>query len=74
MSTALKNLEQQYVAEILKVDADQDLLKCLERGIRGLEGVADPTGQCSVETHFQIVFEDSQSNLASCGLSGLLVS
>ncbi len=67
MSPALESLEQQYAAEVLKVDADEELLKRLERGIRGLKGVAEPTGQCSVGTHFQIRFEDSQSNLAHCG-------
>ncbi len=45
MSTALERLEQQYAAEVLKVDADEDLLKRLERGIRGLKGIAEPTGQ-----------------------------
>ncbi len=72
MSTALESLEQQYAAEVLKVDADEDLLKRLERGIRGLKGVAEPTGRCSVDTHFQIRFEDNQSNLARCGFCGFL--
>ncbi len=44
MSPALESLEQQYAAEVLKVDADEELLKRLERGIRGLKGVAEPTG------------------------------
>ncbi|KAL0022900.1 hypothetical protein WJX77_005143 [Trebouxia sp. C0004] len=44
MSTPLENLEQQYAAEVVKVDADEGLLKRLERGIRGLKGVADSTG------------------------------
>ena len=48
MSTALEKLEQQYAAEVVKVDADEDLLKRLERGIRGLKGGTDSTGQCSV--------------------------
>ena len=48
MSTPLENLEQQYAAEVVKVDADEGLLKRLERGIRGLKGVAESTGQCSV--------------------------
>ena len=44
MSTPLENLEQQYAAEVVKVDADEGLLKRLERGIRGLKGVAESTG------------------------------
>ena len=48
MSTPLEKFEQQYAAEVMKVDADEDLLKRLERGIRGLKGVAQSTGQCSV--------------------------
>ncbi len=72
MSTALESLEQQYAAEVLKVNADEDLLKRLERGIRGLREVAEPTGQCSVETHCHIRSEDSQSNLTRCGLCRLL--
>lgn len=48
MSTPLENLEQQYAAEVVKVDADEGLLKRLERGIRGLKGVAESIGQCSV--------------------------
>ncbi len=43
----------------------------MERGARGLKGGAEPTGQCSVETHFHIRFEDSPSNIARCGLCGL---
>ncbi|KAA6421293.1 MAG: hypothetical protein FRX49_08779 [Trebouxia sp. A1-2] len=43
MSTPLENLEQQYAAEVVKVDADEGLLKRLERGIRGLKGVAEST-------------------------------
>ena len=72
MSTALESLEQQYAAEVLKVNADEDRLKRLECGIRGLKEVAEPTGQCSVETHFHIRSEDSQSNLTRCGLCRLL--
>lgn len=34
--------------------ADQDLLKRPERGVRGLKGVADPAGQCSVVIHFDL--------------------
>lgn len=45
MSAALESLEQQYVAEVLKPDADEDLLKRMERGIRGLKGVKEPAGQ-----------------------------
>ena len=56
MSAVLESLEQQYAAEVLKRDADEDLLKRLERGIRGLKGVTEPTGQCSVGVHFQIQF------------------
>lgn len=48
MSTPVEKLEQQYAAEVVKVDADEDLLKRLERGIRGLKGVTESTGQCSV--------------------------
>ncbi|DBA73547.1 TPA: hypothetical protein ACH3X2_009792 [Trebouxia sp. C0005] len=43
MSTPLEKFEQQYAAEVMKVDADEDLLKRLERGIRGLKGVAQST-------------------------------
>ncbi|KAL0048054.1 hypothetical protein WJX82_006667 [Trebouxia sp. C0006] len=43
MSTPLENLEQQYAAEVVKVNADEGLLKRLERGIRGLKGVAEST-------------------------------
>ncbi|DBA77478.1 TPA: hypothetical protein ACH3X1_009302 [Trebouxia sp. C0004] len=45
MSTPLENLEQQYAAEVVKVDADEGLLKRLERGIRGLKGLAESTGR-----------------------------
>ena len=45
MSTPLQSLEQQYAAEVVKVDADEGLLKRLERGIRGLKGVAETTGE-----------------------------
>lgn len=51
MSTPLEKFEQQYAAEVVKVDADEDLLKRLERGIRGLKGVAEFTGQCSVKAY-----------------------
>ncbi|KAL0032436.1 hypothetical protein WJX77_000530 [Trebouxia sp. C0004] len=44
MSTPLEDLEQQYAAEVVKVDADEGLLKRLERGIRGLKGLAESTG------------------------------
>ena len=44
MSTPLEKLEQQYAAEVVKVDADEGLLKRLERGIRGLKGLAESTG------------------------------
>ena len=43
MSTPLENLEQKYAAEVVKADADEGLLKRLERRICGLEGVAEPT-------------------------------
>ncbi len=46
MSSPLEILEQQYAAEVVKVDADEKLLKRVERGIRGLKGVADPAGPC----------------------------
>ena len=45
MSSPLESLEQQYAAEVVKVDADENLLKRLERGIRVLKGVAEPAGQ-----------------------------
>ena len=48
MSTALESLEQQYAAEVVKANADEGLLKRLLRGIHGLKGVAESTGQCSV--------------------------
>lgn len=51
MSTALENLEQQYAAEVVKVDADGGLLKRLERGIRGLKGVAESAGSPSAFDH-----------------------
>ncbi len=38
-TSPLQNLEQQYAAEVVKVDADEKLLKRLERGIRVLQGV-----------------------------------
>ena len=47
MSTPLENLEQQYAAELVKVNTDEGLLKRLERGICGLKGIAESTGQCS---------------------------
>ncbi len=48
MSSALESLEQQYAAEVMKVDPDEGLLKRLERGIRFLQAVevAEPAGQC----------------------------
>lgn len=44
MSTPLLLLENQYAAEVVKVNADEGLLQRLERGMRGLQGVAQPTG------------------------------
>ena len=44
MSTPLDNLQQLYAAEIVKVDADEGLLRRLERGIRGLKGAAESVG------------------------------
>ena len=35
------------------MDGDQRSPQRLERGIRGLKGVADSAGQCSVEIHFR---------------------
>ena len=49
MSSPLKSLKQQYAAEVVKVDADENLLKRLECGIRVLKGVAEPAGQCRAE-------------------------
>ncbi|KAL0042660.1 hypothetical protein WJX79_007199 [Trebouxia sp. C0005] len=45
MSIPLEKLEQRYASEVMKVDADEDLLKRLERGIRGLKGVTEWTGE-----------------------------
>ena len=56
MSAALESLEQQYAGEVLKPDADEGLLKRLERRIRGLKGATEPTGQCSVGINFEIQF------------------
>lgn len=56
MSAALKSLEEQYAVEVLKPDADEGFLKRLERGIRGLKGIKQPAGQCSVGMHFRIHF------------------
>ena len=72
MSAALESLEQQYIAEVLKPDAAEDLLQRLECGIRGLKGVTEPAGQCSVGMLFQTQFGlllciVSKQN--SCGLS-----
>ena len=47
MSTPLEKLEQQYAAEVVKAEANEDLLKRLERGIRGLKGVAESAGVLS---------------------------
>ena len=44
MGTPLETFQQQYATEVLKVDADEGLLKRLERGIRGLKGVEESTG------------------------------
>ena len=44
ISTPLEKLEQQYAAEVVKVDADESLLKRLERGIRGLKGIVESAG------------------------------
>ena len=44
MSTPLEKLEQNYAAEVVKVDADDALLKGLERGILVLKGVVESTG------------------------------
>ncbi len=46
MTSPLENLKQQYAAEVVKVDADEEFLKRLERGTRVLQGVAEPAGQC----------------------------
>ncbi len=54
MSTAFKSLEKQYAVEVVKVNADEGLLKRLRRGMRDLKEAAEPTGQCSDGTHFQI--------------------
>ena len=78
MSAVLESLGQQYAAEVLKPDADEDLLKRLERGIRGLKGVTEPIGRCSVGVHFQkqfgllfcIVCEKDQPLSLFCWLRG----
>ena len=44
MSTALKNLQQQYAAEIVKADADERLLKRLEDEVRFLRKDLESTG------------------------------
>lgn len=44
MGTPLENLELQYAADVGKVDADEGLLRHLERGICGLKGVAESIG------------------------------
>ncbi len=44
MSTLLEQFQQQFAAEVMKVDPDESLLKRLERGIRGLKGGAESTG------------------------------
>ena len=41
-SSPLDSLKQQYAAEVVKGDADDKLLKCLEHGIRVPKGVAEP--------------------------------
>ena len=69
MSSPLEILEQQYAAEVVKVDADEELLKRLERGIRGLKGVADPAGQYPAQLHLRKLFEDSQSSLTASSVA-----
>ena len=44
MNTALKHLQQQYAAEIVKADADEGLLKRLEDEIRFPKGDLESTG------------------------------
>jgi len=51
MSSPLENLKQQYAAEVVKVDADEELLKRLDRGIRLLKEVAEPAGPCREYTN-----------------------
>jgi hypothetical protein len=46
MSSPLETLEQQYAAEAMKVDADEKVLRRLERAIRFLREGAGPVGQC----------------------------
>lgn len=48
MSTPSELLQNQDAAEVVRVDADE-VLQCLEHRLRGLEGVTDFTGWCSID-------------------------
>ena len=65
MSSPLESLEQQYAAEVVKVDADENLLKRLERGIRVLKGVAEPAGQCQAYRSANLKTVKAGVNVAS---------
>ncbi len=49
MSSPSESLKQQYATEVVKLDADEKLLRRLERGIRFLQEVAGPAGQCRAQ-------------------------
>ena len=74
MSSPLETLERQYAAEVVKVDADEELLKRLERGIRGLKGSADPAGQSPAWVHLCLLSEDSQSSLTASSVAWRLAA
>ena len=69
MSSPLEVLEHQYAAEVVKVDANEGLLKHLERGLRGLKGVADPAGQCPPSIHLGKLIESTQCSLTASSLA-----
>ncbi|DBA98664.1 TPA: hypothetical protein ACH3X1_014444 [Trebouxia sp. C0004] len=70
MSTPLEKLEQQYAAEVMKSDADEGLLKRLERGIRGLKGVAESTGMTTAFADHPL--QKLSSNIGNFGAFGLI--
>ncbi len=43
MSESLENLGQQYVAEVMKADADEELLQLLLLGVQDLTKALQPT-------------------------------
>jgi len=54
MSEAFRSLENQYAVEIVKEKPNADIIERLLLGMRNLRAAAEPTGQCSDGTHFQI--------------------